>query len=250
MIANPEQSWMWVYRNGLCDKHHPVVIYDCQKTRKTDHPKEFLKDYSGIVLTDGYQVYHSLEKQRDDLQIAGCWIHARRKFTEIVKSKNPESMDGTIAAEAVKKMTAIMHADNLLDKLSKTEREAKRKLVVKPLVNDYFAWIKEVLPSLPAGGVTAKAINYSINQEKFLRVFLTNGNVPMDNNRAEQAIRPFTLGRKNWVNMNSVRGAQASAVLYSLVETAKANKLRIYDYFELLLTEIPHHIDEIGRAHV
>lgn len=137
-----------------------------------------------------------------------------------------------------------MHRDNKLDDLSKTEREKQRKLAMKPLVNDYFTWLKEVLPSLPPGCAAAKAINYSLNQEKFLRVFLTNGNVPMDNNRAEQAIRPFTLGHKNWVNMDSVRGAQASAVLYSLVETAKANKLRIYDYLELLLTELPKHADD------
>ncbi len=103
---------------------------------------------------------------------------------------------------------------------------------------------KEVLPSLPARCATAKAINYSINQEEFPSCFFTNGNVPLDNNRAEQAIIPFTLGRKNWVNMNSVRGANASAVLYRLVETAKANKLRIYDYLELLLTELPNHIDD------
>lgn len=152
-------------------------------------------------------------------------------------------MESTIAAEAVK-MTAIMYRDNQLDDLFKPEREKQRKLVMNPLVNDYFAWIKEVFPSLPAGCATAKAINYSINLGKFLRVFLTNGNIPMDNNRAAQAIRPFTLGRKNWVNMNSIRGTKASTVLYSLVETAKANKFRIYDYLDLLPTELPNHIDD------
>lgn len=87
----------------------------------------------------------------------------------------------------------------------------------------------------------------SINQEKYLRVFLSDGNVPMDNNRAEQAIRPFTLGRKNLVNMDSIRGAQASAILYSLVETAKANNMRVYEYLELLLTGLAEHADDTDR---
>ncbi len=235
------KSWMWVYRNGSCDPAHPIVIYDFQKTRRTDHPKEFLKDYSGTLVTDGYQVYHTIEKQRDDLQVAGCWVHAKRKFAELVKVKASESIDATVSAEAVKRISAICHIDNKLDGLSKEKREEQRKTVVEPLVDDYFAWAKKSLLKVPAGGATAKALNYSINQEQFLRVFLSNGDVPMDNNLAEQAIRPFTIGRKNWVTINSIRGAQSSAVMYSLVETAKANNLRIYEYLNMLLEELPKH---------
>ena len=107
-----------------------------------------------------------------------------------------------------------------------------------------IAWAKEQSQKVTSGSSTYKGLQYCINQEKYLRVFLSDGNVPMDNNRAEQAIRPFTLGRKNWVNMDSIRGAQASAILYSLVETAKANNLRVYEYLELLLTGLAEHTDD------
>ena len=106
------------------------------------------------------------------------------------------------------------------------------------------------MPKVSVGSNTYKSLQYCINQEKFLRVFLSNGAVPMDNNVAERAIRPFTLGRKNWVNMDSIRGAQASAILYSLVETAKANNLRVYEYLEYLLDELSRHADDKDREFI
>ena len=134
--------------------------------------------------------------------------------------------------------------DNQFDDLPPDERLKQRQLVLKPKVDDFFAWVRTSLPKVPAGGATAKALNYCLNQESYLRVFLSDPLIPMDNNRAEQAIRPFTLGRKNWVNMYSTRGAQSSAVLYSLVETAKANSLNVYEYFNFLLTELSAHADD------
>ena len=238
------KSYMWVYRNGACDTEHPVVIYDYQPTRKADNPSEFLKGYSGVVLTDGYQVYHTLERKRDDLRIAGCWIHAKRGFVEYVKSVGTGNESGIISDKAVKKISELIHLDNQFDDLPPDERLKQRQLVLKPKVDDFFAWVRTSLPKVPAGGATAKALNYCLNQESYLRVFLSDPLIPMDNNRAEQAIRPFTLGRKNWVNMYSTRGAQSSAVLYSLVETAKANSLNVYEYFDYLLTELSAHADD------
>lgn len=114
------KSYMWVYRNGACDARNPVVIYDNQATRRADHPREFLKDYSGVVVTDGYQVYHTLENQREDLQIAGCWVHAKRKFAEIVKTTDSEALtpDDIVAGEAAKRIAKMFHLDNELDNLS------------------------------------------------------------------------------------------------------------------------------------
>lgn len=241
------KSYMWVYRTGqFNEKHHPVIIYDFQSTRKTDHPQHFLKDYSGVLLTDGYQVYHSLEKKRDDLTVAGCWIHAKRNFADYVKS-GLTGLDETIDAQAVKLISELFHLDHQCGDCTAEERLKHRQLVVKPKVDAFFAWVKESSQKVSAGSNTYKNLQYCIHQEKFLRVFLSNGAVPMDNNLAEQAIRPFTLGRKNWVNMASIRGAQASAILYSLVETAKANNLRVYEYLEYLLTELPRHADDTSR---
>lgn len=240
-------SYMWVYRSGACDPDHPVVIFDYQPTRRTDHPEEFLKDYNGILMTDGYQVYHSLEKKRKGLHVAGCWIHAKRGFADLVKAVGSENSEGVIAAEASRRISNLFHIDKKWKKLSKEEREKQRQLILKPKVDDFFEWAKNVIIKLTPNGSTAKALQYCINQEAFLRVFLSDGNVPMDNNLAEQAIRPFTLGRKNWVNIFSEQGAEASSVLYSIVETAKANQLKVFEYLEYSLDQLVKHADDTNR---
>lgn len=238
------KSYMWVYRNGSCDSSHPIVLFDYQPTRKTDHPDEFLKDYEGILVTDGYQVYHSLEKKRKGLMVARCWVHAKRKFAELVKTLDPDKTEGIIAAEATKRISKLFQLDNKFDDLSPDERLKQRQLTLKPRVDKFFAWAKESVSRLPAESHTAKALQYSINQEQFLKVFLDDPDVPMDNNRAEQAIRPFTIGRKNWVIINSPAGASASAVLYSLIETAKVNHVQLFEYFDYLLTELANHTND------
>lgn len=244
------KSYMWVYRNGACDSKKPIILFDYQPTRRLDHPEEFLANYNGVVVTDGYQVYHSLEKKREGLMVAGCWVHAKRKFAELVKSIGPDKADGVIAAEATKKISSIFHEDNKLDGLSKSERKKQRQRTIKPLVDEFFAWAKEAVLKVPDESATGRGLQYCINQEQFLRVFLKNGDVPMDNNLAEQAIRPFTLGRKNWVCIATPKGAKASAILYSLVETAKANNLRLLDYFEYLLSEMAKHSKDKDLSYI
>ena len=234
---------MWVYRNRVTDHTHPIVLYDWQPSRRADHPREFLKDFSGIVITDGYQVYHKLGKEREDLSIGGCWIHARRPFAEFIKSIK-ESADGTIAQEAYTMITEMLHIDNDFDDLPSDDRLKQRQLILTEKVDAYFTWVKHKYTQVTNNSTIGKALAYSIHQEPYLRLFLTDGDVPMDNNSAEQAIRPFTIGRKNFVLIDSSNGARASAVIYSLVETAKANQLNVYQYFELLLTEIPKHMDD------
>ena len=195
-------------------------------------------------MTDGYQVYHKLEKEREDLKVAGCWIHARRPFADFIKSVGLTAAKGSIAQEAYDMITEMLRIDNNFDDLPVSDRKKQRQLVLSEKIDAYFAWIKQKYTQVTPNGSIDKAFVYSINQEKYLRVFLTDGNIPMDNNYAEQAIRPFTLGRKNFVFIESSNGAKASAVLYSLVETAKANGLNTFEYFNLLLTEIPQHVDD------
>ncbi len=141
-------------------------------------------------------------------------------------------------------ITEIMHLDNGYDDLSPSDRKNQRQRYLLPKVNTYFEWAKIKYDQVPHNSAIGKALAYSLNQEQYLRRFLADGNIPMDNNYAEQAIRPFTLGRKNFVIIESDNGAKASAILYSLVETAKANGINTYKYFELLLTEIPKHMDD------
>ena len=170
-------------------------------------------------------------------------IHARRPFAEFIKFLK-SSADGTIAQEAYAMITEIMHIDNGFDDLPSTDQLSQRQLLLYEKVDAYFAWIKQKYAQVAHNSTIGKALAYSIHQEPYLRTFLSDGDIPMDNNYAEQAIRPFTIGRKNFVLIESSNGARASAMIYSLVETAKANQLNVYEYFELLLTEIPKHMSD------
>ena len=243
-IKGGKKTYMWVYRNRPMRTTHPIVLFDWQASRKSDHPREFLKDFSGTVVTDGYQVYHKLADEREDLKVAGCWIHARRPFADFIKSVGLKTAKGTVAQEAYDMITDILHTDNEFDDLSNTDRKKQRQAKLQEKVDAYFEWVKQKYNQVTHNSTIGKALAYSINQEKYLRVFLTDGMIPPDNNYAEQAIRPFTIGRKNFVLMESDNGAKASAMLYSLVETAKANEVNTYQYLELLLTEIPMHMDD------
>lgn len=238
------KSWMWVYRSGCLYQKEQVILYEYQKTRNASHPRKFLKDYNGICVTDGYQVYHTLEKEKEDLKIAGCWVHCRRKFEEALEVIPKELRKQSVLDLIMNQIRAIYREEGKLSGFSADERVEKRQLVVKPLVDAFFAYVKQNSGRVPKSGKAREAFTYALNQEPYLRVFLENGNVPMDNNASERAIRGFCIGKKNWEMIDTVHGASASAIIYSISETAKANGLKPYEYFEYLLTEIPKHQDE------
>lgn len=242
------KSYMWVYRSGHLYQDKQIVLYDYHKTRNSSHPKEFLKDYSGICVTDGYQVYHQMEKEQEDLRIAGCWVHARRKFDEAMNVLPKEQQKKSDSYLVMKQIQAIYREEGKLKELSADERLEQRQLVVKPLVDALFVYLKKQNPTVPATGQLRKAYTYILNQEKYLRVFLEDGEVPIDNNASERAIRGFCIGKKNWQMIDTINGAKASAIIYSIAETAKANNLKPYDYFEHILNEIPNHMDDSDRS--
>ena len=241
------KSYMWIYRTGRMYTDRQIVLYEYQRTRNASHPREFLKDFSGICVTDGYQVYHTIENEREDLVIAGCWSHARRRFDEAVKALPKAKQKDSRAYLALTMIQAIYREEKQLKELPAQERQNRRQLNVKPLVEAYFVWVRENLSKVPQKSKTWEGFSYSLNQEKYLKVFLDDGEVPMDNNAAEQSIRGFCIGKKNWVMIDTVAGAKSSAIIYSIAETAKANNLKPYDYFEYLLTEIPKHLDDTDR---
>ena len=242
------KSYMWVYRSGHLYTDKQIVLYDYHKTRNSSHPREFLRDYSGICVTDGYQVYHTIEKEREDLQIAGCWVHARRKFDEALTVIPKAHQNKSNAFLVIKQIQAIYREEGKLNKLSSEERLMQRQLVIKPLVDALFAYLKKMEPTVPASGQLRKAYTYILNQEKYLRVFLEDGEVPIDNNASERAIRGFCIGKKNWQMIDTINGAHSSAIIYSIAETAKANNLKQYDYFVYLLEEIPKHMEQKDRT--
>ena len=242
------KSYMWVYRSGHLYTDKQIVLYDYHKTRNSSHPREFLRDYSGICVTDGYQVYHTIEKEREDLQIAGCWVHARRKFDEALTVIPKAHQNKSNAFLVIKQIQAIYREEGKLNKLSSEERLMQRQLVIKPLVDALFAYLKKMEPTVPASGQLRKAYTYILNQEKYLRVFLEDGEVPIDNNASERAIRGICIGKKNWQMIDTINGAHSSAIIYSIAETAKANNLKPYDYFVYLLEEIPKHMEQKDRT--
>jgi transposase len=242
------KSYMWVYRSGHLYADKQIVLYDYHKTRNSSHPREFLRDYSGICVTDGYQVYHTIEKEREDLRIAGCWVHARRKFDEALAVIPKAHQNKSEAFLVIKQIQAIYREEGKLSQLSSEERLMQRQLVIKPLVDALFMYLKKMEPTVPASGQLRKAYTYILNQEKYLRVFLEDGEVPIDNNASERAIRGFCIGKKNWQMIDTINGAHSSAIIYSIAETAKANNLKPYDYFVYLLEEIPKHMDEEDRS--
>lgn len=247
------KDYMWVYHTSERYGGPSIFIYDYQPTRKAENPRNFLDGYEGILMTDGYQVYHTLAEERpDELKVAGCWAHAKRKFAEIVKSVGAKTSNGIIADKANRRIAAIYHIDNMYNGSSLEERLDNRKNSVKPLVDEYFAWLKTLHGSLEIdqSSKTAKAINYSINQEPYLRLFLTDAMIPLDNNDAERSIRTFCIGKKNWQIIDSKRGAEASAMLYSIAETAKANGLKPYEYFQYVLDQMLLHLDDRLESYI
>ena len=246
------QSYMWVHITGELSPVPKIIVYEYQKTRHSDHPKEYYKDFKGILMTDGLSQYHKIARELEGLTNANCFTHARRDYADAVKAigkGNAEAIRSSIGYKALTRIGAIYKLEGALKALSPEERLKERQASIKPLVEEYFAWVKQVLADKTAlpKGKAAQGLQYSINQEEYLKVFLTDGEVPIDNSASERALRNFTVGRKNWVTINTVRGAQASAIIYSITETARANDLNVYYYIRYLLSGLPSLIDKNGN---
>ena len=170
--------------------------------------------------------------------------HSRRNFDEALKALSKARRNDSLAYLALKQIQAIYREEKKLAEESAAKRLKYRQVIIKPMVDAYFEWVKENLSKVSAKGKTHKGLSYCINQEKYLRIFLEDGEVPIDNNAAEQSIRGVCIGKKNWVMIDTIAGAESSAIIYSIAETAKANNLKPYDYFEYLLSEIPNHMDD------
>ena len=188
-------------------------MFEYQPTRNGDHAKRFLGDYDGVLVTDGYAGYNKLT----NVTHACCWAHVRRKFAEALP-EDSEAAKTSMAAKGLEYIDGLFAAER---DLSDVEMIAKiRKETSKKIVDDFY----DFLGSFTANGAALqKAVGYAVSLKKRLTAFLEDPMIPLSNNRAENAIRPFVVGRKNWLFSDTVRGAESSAVIYSLIETAKAN---------------------------
>jgi len=241
------QSFMWVYRGGRPDKI--AVIYRYRPSRSGTEAKKFLGDYRGNVQTDGYSGYNFLDI-KEGIVHAGCWAHVRRKFLEVSgsgKVKNKQNLPGLgkagKALQYIRELYAIesnAQQRGLGPDLICEIRQKKSK----PILNEFKTWLTDIGPKIPPKTLLGKAFVYIQSQWHRLTKYLDDGNISMDNNLAENAIRPFVVGRKNWLFADSVDGAKASATLYSLIETAKVNGLEPYQYFCYLFDKLTNAQDE------
>jgi len=226
-------SYMWLYRTSGDTKRH-IVLFEYQPTRSSAHPKRFLAGFEGYLHTDGYAAYHVLT----DITVVGCWVHMRRKFEEALKTLSPTDRPNSPPQEAILRIGQLFHLEALWKDFAPEDRHARRLAESKPLAEAFFTWL-ETLHTLPKMAM-GKAIRYALDQRPWLMNVYLDGRTEMSNNRAENAVRPFAVGRKNWLFCNSVKGAKASSIVYSIIETAKANGLKPFEYLEFLLQAMPN----------
>lgn len=235
-----QKSYVWVYSTSR-DSGRPVALYDYRSSRAGECASDFLKGFSGNLHTDGYDAYHC--KLPPDITVVGCWAHMRRKFTdtlksipEDVRSRNP----ATIGLAYCNKLFKL-EADFLKQKLSFEDRYFARAKQSVPIAEEFFLWAKtENLRNPIPKSLLGMALTYAVNQESWLRNVFLDGRLELSNNRAERSVRPFAVGRKNWLFCNTPNGADASATVYSVIETAKLNGLKPFDYLKFLLERLPY----------
>jgi len=233
--AAQSKSYLWLQRGGPPDQ--PVVLYDYDPGRGAGVPKRLLAGFTGYLQTDGYDGYNAVVA-KNKLMHVGCMAHARRKFSEAVKAQGKKKKRGK-AHRGLALIQKLYRVEKQARKLDPKERHACRQQQARPVLDELRAWLDEALLQVPPTSATGKALNY-LNREwgKLIR-YLDDGRLEIDNNGAENAIRPFVVGRKNWLFSASVKGVKASANLYSLIETAKANGLEPYAYLRYLFAELP-----------
>jgi len=229
------KSYLWLQRGGPPDQ--PVVLFHYDPGRGAEVAKRLLAGFKGYLQTDGYDGYNDAVAV-GDLTHVGCMAHARRKFNEAVKAQGSNQQCGR-AHRGLALIQKLYRIEKQARDLTPESRHDHRQLHARPLLNELRSWLDTALPEVPPTSATGKALNYLNNEWDKLIRYLDDGRVEIDNNAAENAIRPFVVGRKNWLFSDSVKGVKASANLYSLIETAKANGLEPYAYLRFLFTELP-----------
>lgn len=230
-------SYLWLYRTGR--EEPAIVLYDYQTTRASKHPVRFLTDFKGYLHVDGYAGYHALK----NVTLVGCWAHARRKFSEAIKALPDAAKDSAVLAkEGLASCNRLFKIEQDLKKsnVSDEERYQTRLKLSRPIVEAFSAWLKKQAPRVLPKSALGRAIHYCRTQWDKLVTFLRDGRLELDNNRAERSIKPFVMGRKNWLFSNTPRGAVASSTIYSLIETAKENGLIPFQYLTYLFERLPN----------
>ena len=231
-----KRAYVWAYARSGFDVS-PGVVYEFCLGRGAKYPLEFLKGWSGTLVSDGYGVYDQVLKQQTRVG-AACFAHARRKFDELVKDNL-----SPVGTQAIQRMAALWQIERQVKGLSPDDRQAIRQSSSKPLCEDLHAWLKLERQRVPEGGATAKAIDYSLNRWEALTTYLADGNVQIDNNHLENLIRPWAMGRRAWLFAGSELAGQRAAIIMSLVQSAKLHGHDPWAYLRDVLTRLPTHLN-------
>ncbi len=229
------KSYMWLYRTSG-DTNMPIVLYDYQPDRSGKRPAAFLKGFKGYLHTDGYAGYHSY--LLEDVVVVGCWAHARRKFDEALKGLAEKDREGSLAQKGKRYCDRLFKIEKRLKDISLQNRHKERQEQARPVLDEFLAWLKAIRP-VPKSGI-GKAVFYVLGQWQYLERYLMDGRLEISNNRAERSIKPFIIDRKNFLFANTVRGAESSAVMFSIIETAKENLLNPYAYLTYIFQAAPN----------
>ena len=230
------QNWMWVYLTDEYSGSPRMVLFQYERTRAGYHPVEFLGDqFEGYFTCDGYQAYHSLPER---ITVTGCMAHARRRFDEALtvlkKDFTKEQLKETTAYQAMARIGMLYKIEEMIRDKSPEERQKQ----AKPLLEAFFEWLHTLEDSVDRSSLIGEAVLYTLNQEAYLKRYLEDGHLSIDNLAAERALKNFATGRRNWLFAKSIRGAQASATVYSITETAMLNGLKPYNYLTYVMEQM------------
>lgn len=231
---SPQQkSYMWLFRTGKYAEH-PAIVYEYHETRRAEHPQAFFRDFKGYVHTDGYAGYHDLP---EGITVVGCMAHARRKFDEALKAISPNDRASSKAMKGKRYCDALFSLEDKWESLTPAERYEQRQKQSAPLLTEFHEWLESLHPSPKSA--FGRAVAYTLEQWPWLCNYLLDGRLEISNNLAERSVKPFVMGRKNFLFANTPSGARDSAILYSLVETAKEWGLNPYRYLVSVLNAAP-----------
>ncbi len=226
-------SYEWLYRTSGCAEH-PIVLYEYQPTRSSAHPKRFLSGWTGYLHTDGYQGY----RQLPDVTIVGCFAHVRRKFDDALKILPVDARKNSAAAKGLEYCNRLFEMEREFADIAPEERFRRRLEHSLPVAEEFLAWAKSYADNPKS--VLTTAAGYFVGQWPWLKNIYLDGRLELSNNRAERSIKPFVIGRKNWLFSNTQKGAKASSVIYSIIQTAIENGLNPFQYLRLLFETLPN----------
>ena len=232
------KSYVWIRATGD-SRSPPIVLYNYSPTRGAEVAHKLLAGFTGYLQTDDYSGYQSVINVRTDLTHIQCWDHTRRYFFDAYKAIDEKKRDTTTASQVLKLIKKLYKIESRYKDLDDQDRFKARQEQSLPTLEKIRKLCEEKLPGLASSSLTAKAIRYMLDNWDGLLTYTTNPRLNISNSPAEQKVRPFVVGRKNWLFCNTPSGADASAIIYSIIETAKANDLNVYEYLKNALEKLP-----------